>query len=98
MIKKTLCLLVLLAVIQSTSAQEARTNKIENNFWFTLGTGYSVPVNSLPVLYTSVTYNYKNNLTVGMWFGYTVFYRCGDGMSSARARLRRRGRGLPGDA
>lgn len=62
MIKKTLCLLVLLAFIPGTFAQEVRSNKVENNFWFTLGTGYSVPINSAPVLYTSFNYNYKKNL------------------------------------
>ena len=62
MIKKTLCLLVLLAFIPGTFAQEVRSNKVENNFWFTLGTCYSVPINSAPVLYTSFNYNYKKNL------------------------------------
>ena len=62
MIKKALCLLALLTLIQSTSAQEVQSNKVENSFWFTLGTGYSAPINSTPVLYTSFNYNYKKNL------------------------------------
>lgn len=61
-INKALCLIVFLVVITNTFTQEANNSRKENSFWLTLGTGYSLPVNSLPVLVSNFTYDYNDNL------------------------------------